>query len=154
MKSYLFGGIAISLLLAACHQPVPAGRIINQKASLPASFGLEQMGVITSSINKRQHTMSTLYGNAVSVNRARSGATIAPNEKLLLVTWKQKADENWFGANIPKEVQSVEQITTGANPGEAVYQRYGGSSLTLSRDIIAKSSRINVIFGMQASVMP
>jgi hypothetical protein len=154
MKPYVFIYIAAGLLLSACKQRVPAEKIINQKASLPASFGLDKMGVITSFINKRQHSMSTLYGNTVAVQRARSGAAIQPDEKLVLVTWKQKADEGWFGANIPDEVQSLEQVTTGAKPDEAGYQRYEGTPLSLSRDTIAESRRINAIFGMQASVMP
>lgn len=98
--------------------------------------------------------MSTLYGNTVAVQRARSGTAIQPGEKLVLVTWKQKADENWFGANIPDKVQSLEQVTTGVKVDEPTYQRFEGSPLSLSRDTIAKSIRINAIFGMQASVMP
>ncbi len=155
MKTPIYICIVAGLLLSACQQRVPADRIINHQASVPAPFGLDNMGVITSSINKRQHTMSTLYGNAVSVSRARSGAAIQSGEELVLVTWKQKADENWFGANVPDRVQCVEQVTTGKTPDETSYQRYGGSPLSLSReDATAKSSRINVIFGMQASVMP
>lgn len=98
--------------------------------------------------------MATLYGNTVAVQRARSGAPVQPGEKLILVTWKQKPDESWFGANIPDKVQSLEQVTTGTTPDEAGYQRYEGTPLSLSRDIIATSSRINAIFDMQASVMP
>lgn len=152
MKTYIFGGIALSLLLAACRQPVPADRIINRKAAVPAAFGLDSLGVITTTINKRQHTMSTLYGNVLAVKRARSGAGIQAGEKLVLVTWKQKPDENWFGANIPAEVQRIEQVTTLAGP--ASYRRFDGPSLALHTDTTAQSKRINAIFGMQASMMP
>ncbi|MDB5141771.1 MAG: hypothetical protein JWQ66_484 [Mucilaginibacter sp.] len=66
----------------------------------------------------------------------------------------KKADENWFGANIPGQVQSVEQVTTGAKADEASYRRYEGDSLSPSGDTITKSSRINAIFALQASIMP
>jgi hypothetical protein len=154
MKTYTFIYLVAALLFSACSQPVPAGKIINYQASVPASFGLGKMEVITSLINKRQHTMSTLYGNAVSVKRARSGAMIQPGEKLLLVTWQQKPDENWFGANIPNRIERVEQIETTSTPETAKYLCYTGSGLALSIDTTGQNSRINAIFGLQASVMP
>ena len=151
----ILGYLTITLLmLTACNQPVPAGKIINEKASLPASLGADKMGVIASFINKRQHTMSTLYGNALSVKRARAGTVIQAGEELLLVTWKQKADDNWFGANIPAFVKRVEKVTTGRTPEEVTYEQYQGDALSLNSDTTGKSSLINAIFGMQASVMP
>lgn len=154
-NAYILGYITITLLvLTSCNRPVPAEKIINKKASLPASFGADKMGVIASFINKKQHTMSTLYGSALSVKRARSGTVIHPGEELLLVTWKQKADENWFGVNIPALVQSVEKVTTGRTPEEVTYKQYQGDALSLNNDTADKSLRINAIFDMQASVMP
>ena len=154
MRSHIFIYILAAFLVSACRQQVPVNKIINQQASLPASFGLGNMGVIASFINKKQHTMSTLYGNLVSVQRARAGEAVQPHEQLLLVTWEQKADENWFGANIPGQVQSVEQVITGAQPTDVTYQRYEGNPLSPGQDTTAKTSRINSIFGLQASIMP
>lgn len=154
MKSMMLGCVAASLLMTACNRPVPAGKIINQQASVPVSFGFEKMRVIASSINKKQHTMSTLYGNPVSVMRARSGAKICSGEKLVLVTWRQKADENWFGANIPGQVQKIEQITTQTSPKKVSYRLYTGKMLAPDQDTIGQSSRIKTILSMQASIMP
>lgn len=98
--------------------------------------------------------MSTLYGNPVSVARMRSGAAISRGEKLLLVTWRQKADENWFGATIPGQIQCIEEITTQNKPAELRYCLYSGKTLAANRDTTGQSRRINSILHMQASIMP
>lgn len=154
MKIYILPCIAFSLLLAGCQHPVPANRIINTKASVPAFFGLDSMGVITSFINKRHHTMSILYGNSVSVRRARSQGFMQSNEKMILVTWQQKPDKNWFGANIPGRVLSIEEVTTGNDTSKPSYRYFDGPSFSPNAALSADSSRIRAIFGMEASVMP
>lgn len=146
--------IAALVLLSACRQNVATNQIINQKASIPTSFQLEKMKVITSSVNKRQHTMSTLYGNSTSVKRARLGSPLKGGEMLVLVTWEEKPDGNWYGASTPGTVKSVEQVTTGMHPNQTGYHLYIGPRLTLQRDTLGQNSRINAIFGMQASIMP
>lgn len=154
MKFHIALYVAAALMISACKQPVSPDIIINSKASLPPAFGINKLGVITSTINKRHHTMSTLYGNLISVNRSRSSAPIGAGEKLVLVTWTQKPDESWFGANIPAQVQTVEQITTGGKPDSVKYLRYAGQQLTAVRDTTGEASRIHTILGMQASIMP
>ena len=63
--------------------------------------------------------MATLYGNEPALQAAKLGSsTTTAGETFALVTWKQKADESWFGANIPDEVQSIEQISTGGDVKE------------------------------------
>ncbi len=146
--------IALALSVSACKQQVSPDKIINHNALVPPAFGISNLGVITSSINKRNHTMSTLYGNSNSVNRSRAGASLGTSEKLVLITWKQKADENWFGANIPDAIQSIEQISTGDDVKEIHYQQYLGKTLTLNPDTSGQTRRINNILGMQASIMP
>ncbi|MHA4809744.1 cytochrome P460 family protein [Flavitalea flava] len=68
--------------------------------------------VINTSVNKRDQTMSTLYGNDLAVSAARAGTTVAypPGSVLSLVTWFQKADKHYFGANIPAAIKSIEEI--------------------------------------------
>ena len=146
--------IALALSVSACEHEVSPDKIINHSASVPPAFGISKLGVIASSINKRKHTMSTLYGNSNSVNRTRAGAALGTGEKLVLVTWKQKADESWFGANIPDEIQSIEQISAGGDVKEMHYQQFLGQNLTLNQDTSGRSRRISNILGMQASIMP
>jgi hypothetical protein len=154
MKRYLYMYFAVCTAFTACQQRIPANQIINQKASLTKSIGLYKMKVITSSIDKEAHTMATLYGNDAAVTRARSAGIIGPNEQLVLVTWDQKADENWFGANIPAQVKRVEKIETRNVGIDVKYHRYDGPSLAYSSDTTGESRRINAIFGMKASIMP
>jgi hypothetical protein len=154
MKIKFVISLPLMVLAAACSHPVAPQLIINQRASVPVAFHLQDLRVIASSINKRRQTMSTLYGNSTAVNRARSGRPVGAGEELVLITWRQKADENWFGANIPANVTSVEKIVTSSNPMAINYQRYEGPALTLATDTSGRSHRIAAIFTQKSSIMP
>ncbi|MFB9845454.1 hypothetical protein [Mucilaginibacter ginsenosidivorans] len=154
MKFHILLFVLAALSITACKQDKAPDEDINYKASVPSAFGISNLGLIASSINKRQHTMATLYGNSVSVSRSRSNGPIAPGEKLVLVTWKQKPDEHWFGANIPADVESVEQITTASDPQTIHYSRYMRKQHGIVRDTTGQNGRIKSIFAMQASIMP
>ncbi|MFD2720446.1 cytochrome P460 family protein [Hymenobacter monticola] len=114
--------IALGALLAlsTCSQnKVPTGQL-NEAASLPTSFDFSKLGlrVLTSSVNRQQATMGTLYGNDLARQAALGGISAAqPGEVLALVTWRQQADPNWFGARIPGALQSLELLRTA--PGSA-----------------------------------
>lgn len=54
-----------------------------------------QLKVFSSSINKKQHTMSTVY--------------LDGDDKRML-TWKQKDDPHWYGAKVPGELISIKQL--------------------------------------------
>jgi hypothetical protein len=146
----------LSLFLAACSNP--PGNPLNQEASFPASFDLTKMGlkVITSSINKKQATMSTLYGNAAALKAATDSTQHQPGETYALVTWKQKADGHWFGANIPGDLQSVTMLKTTGQTGAITfnYQKYTGKNLTLSADTVGNKASMKFILSERASVMP
>ena len=71
--------------------------------------------VITSRIDKSQGTMSVLYGNDLAVAAARKGKDYPLNSVLTLVTWKQKEDDHWYGANVPDSLISVEKFTFGTD---------------------------------------
>ncbi|MDB5135403.1 MAG: hypothetical protein JWP37_2006 [Mucilaginibacter sp.] len=146
--------VPLMMLVAACSHPADTQTIINQKASVPAAFHLQNLRVIASSINKKRQTMSTLYGNSKAINRARSGGLVGVGEELMLITWRQKADENWFGANIPANVVAVEKIVTGNDPLAVNYQRYEGPALTLATDTSGQHRRIIAIFGQKDSILP
>ena len=111
--------------------------------------------VITSWINKRDSTMSTLYGNDVAVQYARTnGENIYPAGSVLsVVTWKQREDPRWFGAKIPQKVGSVEFVAV-TGPGAYTYQRYDGSPLKKVEDGIAPHDRAAYVLSQRAAVMP
>lgn len=160
MKLQIIALISLSLAIGSCSEKKSPDQIINQKASLPEALNWEaaRYKVITSYIDKKDSTMSILYGNDLarktfiaSKNRVVSG------EMLALVTWKQKADENWFGARIPGKLNTVELIKTATqNAGlpAIAYSLYKGKEFILSKDTTGNQTRIKYIFGLQPSVMP
>jgi hypothetical protein len=110
--------------------------------------------VITSGIDRSDKTMFTLYGNdaAAAVAKAGAGQTYPAGAELSLVTWKQREDPHWFGANIPDQdnVLSVEKVIFRAGAGgraQPVYENTG----TVSGPA---NERISYILGQRASVMP
>jgi hypothetical protein len=160
MKLQIIALLSLALAISACSGKKSPDEIINGKASLPEALNWEKAGykVITSFIDKKDSTMSILYGNDLA--RKAFIATenkIAPNEMLALVTWKQKADENWFGANIPGTVKTIELIKTsdGKNGANSIaYKLYNGKEFTPSTDTANNQVRIKYIFSQQPSVMP
>jgi hypothetical protein len=156
MKKAIYLLISATIFFTACTEnKKSAADLVNQKASLPTGLNFGNMGfkVITSSINTKLNTMSTLYGNELARANAISGVKLQPaGETFALITWKKQADEHWFGANIPGDLQSVEMVKTTI--AGATYQCYEGHYLVLSSDTAQNQQRIKYIFEQQPSVMP
>ena len=151
--------VLIVFLMTACRHSPGSGELINEKASLPASFHFRELGlkVIASEINKKDSTMSTLYGNEPARERVMDSSIIHKNGEIFaFVTWKQQEDKKWFGAVIPAELKMVELVKTSPDGrGETVnYQRFVGKDLVLSRDSSGQSERIKYIFGQKPSILP
>lgn len=149
---------ACMLMFTACSNNKPV-ELYNTKAALPASpkYNLDGLKVITSFVNKKQGTASTLYGNDLALKSAIDGnETIAANEVFTLVTWKQQDDSHWFGAKIPSDVESVEVIkTVSSGNGVAVnYEQLKGKELAAKADTLGQTERIKYILGQKPSVMP
>lgn len=114
------------------------------------------MSPITSSIQPKQKTMSTLYGNDVAFNYAKTNfnSNYPQNSTLYEVTWMQKPDELWFGANIPKEVISVEKITF-LDKGVIAYEMFQGKTLKkVKMDGLKENLRREVILSQKMAVSP
>ncbi|WP_259071468.1 hypothetical protein HDF24_25805 [Mucilaginibacter sp. X4EP1] len=146
-------------LLTACSNNTNTADLLNQKATIPASFNFSQkrLKVIASFINKKEHTMSTLYGNELALNGARTGGEKVPGEELTLVTWNQQDDVHWFGAKIPAGLKSIEVVKTGLstqNNGAISYSCYEGQALTLNSDTLRNQDRVKYIFDQKPSVLP
>ena len=149
---------ALALLsLAGCNRQHPS--TINTEASLTGKLPYNPLAwtVVTSWVNDRSGTMSTLYGNDVAVQYARSNsAHVYPAGSVLaLVTWAQRDDPHWFGAKIPSAPQSVEFVVVPSPPeASPTYQRYTGSPLALAATTDADATRVSYLTAQRAAVMP
>jgi hypothetical protein len=145
-----------AIMLTACTSTTSKTALVNNAASLPSSFNFGKMGlkVITSFISKKQGTMSTLYGNELALKTASAGTGTLAGEVFALVTWKQQADDHWFGAKIPADLLSVEYVKTGQESDYTSYQKFEGKDLVLSTDTSNNQVRIKYIFDQRPSVMP
>jgi hypothetical protein len=93
--------------------------------------------VITSMVDKSKRTMVILYGNDAALNAARKGQGYPAGSELALVTWAQKEDDHWYGANVPDSIVSIERFKSGDVPGARLTQE-----------------RIAYLTGLKASVTP
>ena len=66
--------------------------------------------VITTFINRKDSTMSTLYGNDIAVQNARKGQPYGAGAVVSLVTWLQREDPHWFGGRIPAALSYIETL--------------------------------------------
>ena len=113
--------------------------------------------VITSWIDKNAGTMSTLYGNDIAVQSARTGTQTGypAGSALSVVTWSQQEDPRWFGGNIPAAAKSVEYVTIAADK-HYVYQRYEGSPLKqVDQEAgVTPNDRESYLLSLHVAVMP
>lgn len=115
------------VIIVSCEQK--SKEFLNIGASVQQNDELKEnpllMNPITSSIQPKDSTMSTLYGNEIVKHHSDSNY---PKDAVLYeVTWKQKPDEVWFGGNIPKEIYSVEKISFDND--NSVYEKLEGKTL-------------------------
>ena len=157
MKTLYFIMASLLFTLAACTNNTTNKPLTNDGASLPTAFNFAKLGlkVITSSINKKQHTMNILYGNALALKAAADSTTNnIPGEVLALVTWAQQADDDWYGAKIPANLLSVEMLKTKKGKNDIQYQRFDGKNLSLNADTTNQNQRISYMLAQKPSVMP
>lgn len=156
MKKYnLF---LIFILIISCSEKPK--ELINMNASIRQSKELKEnpllMHPITSSIQPKDSTMSTLYGNDIAFNygRSHSDSNYPKGAVLYEVTWKQKPDELWFGGNIPKEIYSVEKISFDTN-NSTHYERFEGNPLSVkATDENSNDVRKEMILSQPMAVSP
>ncbi len=159
-----FCAAALALALVGCSGQNPLTTThVNQEASLGGALpsGPLQGQVITSWIDSRDGTMSTLLGNDVAVRYARtnSGHAYPAGAALTLATWTQAEDGRWFGARIPAAAKSVEFVTIGLDANHQAaysYQKYEGAPLrrVSAMELGAADERISFLISQRAAVMP
>ena len=164
MKALYLLAMVLSLSIVGCasHEP-RISATVNQNAFLVGDLPANplQWKVVTSAVNTEDSTMSTLYGNDVAVGYARTNSQHNyPNGSMLsLVTWAQRDDDRWFGAEIPDQVKSVEFVSVGVAPdGRPLYsyQKYEGNPLkrVTSQEDGTLIDRTAYLLSQRAAVMP
>lgn len=159
MKMPLYAIAIMMFMLASCSTRTPVSQLENKEAAVPAAFNLSGSGlkVITSFINKKLGTTSTLYGNALALTDATNGqAGTRPGERFTLVTWQQQEDEHWFGARIPGKLQAVETLETAlaGHATKVTYHQFKGKAMQTTQDTLHNAERINLILAQKPAVMP
>ncbi|MBT2620534.1 cytochrome P460 family protein [Chryseobacterium sp. ISL-6] len=158
MKKNVIYLVLSFLFILSCHSEEKEN--LNRNASVKQSDELLEnpllMTPITSSVQPKDSTISTLYGNKAAAAYAKMNSDSKYPEGAVLyeVTWKQKPDELWFGANIPKEIFSVEKVIF-QNRDLHKYEIYMGKPLkkkSLFKD--EELSRISFITSQKMAVSP
>jgi len=96
--------------------------------------------------------MSTLNGNGIAAKRLKDGADYAAGSVLYLVTWKGKADPDWFGARIPDRVTAIERISLDQN-GQKSYTFFKGPGWEPGLDL-KKEERLAIILSIPIAISP
>lgn len=164
MKPAHLVAVLLTLNLFACAGDGPkVSATFNQDASLSGDLPANplQWKVITAAINSGDSTMSTLYGNDVTVRNARANSQhdYPTGSALSLVTWTQREDSRYFGAKIPDEVKSVEFVfvrISGDARSSYSYEVYEGKPLkrVTTQEGPTPISRAAYLLSQRAAVMP
>ena len=116
-----------------CHEPMRENDYVFtipvEQPEVPRDFG-----VLTTSLDLRSGTMSTLYGNELARTHALGDgqARYPVGAKLLELSWKQREDPHWFGARIPGAPRArvaVSVDTTNSSSDELPSARRASLSL-------------------------
>jgi hypothetical protein len=160
MRAYFLCGVML-LGMVGCSEPTNprVATKLNTEAMLVGDLPSNPLRerVITSWVDQRDATMSTMYGNDVAVQYARTSAErkYPVGAVLAVVTWGQQEDARWFGGRIPQRAKTVELVTV-TGPGAYSYQRYEGSPLkkVAGVDGADPAGRAAYLLAQRAAVMP
>lgn len=157
-------GFIITLSQFGCSSnPSPVSASLNRNAALVGDLPANPLRwkVITSTIDRSNSTMATLFGNDPAVEYARSHSQhdYPAGSALCLVTWTQREDARWFGAKIPDRVKSVEFVTVAARTNEGpsyTYEEYAGAPLkkVSAQQSEAPKERATYLLSQRAAVLP
>lgn len=148
---------AVIVIVSGCAQSTPADKLINKKASLPTSFSISKLDqrVLSSYINTNDSTTSVLCGDALAAQVLQSNEpSAALSFSFTLVTWHQQADPHWYGANIPGDLISVEQLSKKSANSPLAYQKLSGKMLKSVADTTGNAHRIYFILKQKPMILP
>lgn len=148
--------LVLAFLSSACRSKKALG--LNEEASLHNSGALPEnpllLNVITSSIHPKDSTMAVLYGNDPGYNYAAANANgnYPAGTVLYEVTWQLQPDEQWFGANIPKVIKTIERIEFSSEslPRYTLFQ----GDPPRKYDPLNKVERVAFILGQRMAASP
>ena len=156
LRVYLLGAVVVLVGCSGETNPRVVTRL-NTDAALIGELPSNplQGKVITSWTDRKDATMSTMFGNDVAWKYARSNADFKypVGAVLSVVTWSQQEDPRWFGGSIPQRPKAVEFVTV-TGPGAAAYERYEGSPLKKSGVEADSSDRASYLLSHRAAVIP
>lgn len=115
MKNSLYKFIIIAVVsLFGCNPKNESS--FNKSAAIISLGALPEnpilLDAITTSFHPKDSLMTVLYGNQLAYDHAKiSGDGNYPKRAVLYnVTWQLQEDEQWFGANIPKNIRNIERL--------------------------------------------
>lgn len=153
MKTIIFA-LFITCFLTGCAQNQP------DKAHTREVFDARGLKVITSFANRKQQTISVLYGNQLAMKSAEKGAQQHfAGEQFKLVTFRQANNTYWYGSYINGAVKSVETLNIQPAPGsDSSIINYVVERGKAPRNAYGKASstneRVNNILSQRALVFP
>ncbi|HEY8893941.1 MAG TPA: hypothetical protein VIM79_03970 [Niastella sp.] len=148
--------ITIPALVISCQSQPRLG--FNEEASVRSTDDLPEnpllLHAITSGIQPKDSTMFTLYGNdtAFSYAGSHSDNRFPYGAVLYEVTWRQQTDEQWIGANVPKEIITIERVEYTGNE-HPIYTLYKGTPLKKIAGV-NPDLRLEIICGQRMAVSP
>ncbi|RYY37827.1 MAG: hypothetical protein EOP46_01195 [Sphingobacteriaceae bacterium] len=146
----LFMGCFIS----SCTHTLP------NKAHTREVFDARGLKVITSFANRKQQTISVLYGNQLAMQSAATGLhKHVAGEVFKLVTFNRANNKYWYGSYINGSVKSVETLSTRrALTGDSSLINYvverGKAPLNATGKTASEQQRINSILLHKPLVFP
>ncbi|MET0636752.1 MAG: hypothetical protein ABWZ25_12050 [Chitinophagaceae bacterium] len=122
--------LPLTVLLFACRQATSElNNAAEDNGSIPAhSLDGTVMNIF---VNTKLNTTSTLYRNDISRTDSATDIDLdaRPASMLTLVTWKQRPNPRWYGANMPDSLLSVETLRIHL---DTFYEYYAGRPLKLA----------------------
>ena len=157
MKNNLYKFVIIAVIsLLGCNPKNELG--LNENASINNLGDLPEnpflLNAITTSFHPKDSLMTVLYGNKLAYNYAKiSGDGNYPISAVLYsVTWQLQDDEQWFGANVPKNIKSIERLEF-LEKNKTTYNHFDSNGIKyITSDNVQK--RINHIKEMKMAVSP
>jgi len=164
MQKLFLLGLVITFGLTGCSKiNSRVATRLNQDATLTGNLPVNplQWKVITTSISQKDSSMSTIFGNDIAVQYARSAAghNYPIGSMISLVVWSEEEDPRWFGGRIPASPKSVEIVTVKTSADHKplyAYQTFSGSPLkqTGGNETPSPIGRTAYLLSQRAAVMP
>lgn len=144
----IFFLFSIAMITFACNNTIP------EAGETREMFDAGGLHVITSFANRKQQTMSVLYGNEAARQSALSEYTHHfPGEVFKLAVFRQASNKYWYGSYINGKLLSVE--TVAGNAGRLSYKLEKGLAPVNSKgEKMSEDERLAFIFSHKASVFP